>query len=63
MIAVAMAFALAACSSDTDATTSAEAAPATVGFPTFVASTVDGGQIDLGSIQGTDVVLWMWAPW
>jgi hypothetical protein len=28
-----------------------------------VATTVDGGQIDFGSLQGQDVVLWFWAPW
>jgi len=26
-------------------------------------STIGGGQIDLGSLQGQDVVLWFWAPW
>lgn len=25
--------------------------------------TVDGGQFDMGSIEGTDTVLWFWAPW
>lgn len=24
---------------------------------------VGGGQFDLGSIEGTDTVLWFWAPW
>lgn len=24
---------------------------------------VGGGQIDLNSIEGTDTVLWFWAPW
>ena len=24
---------------------------------------VGGGQLDLNSIQGTDTVLWFWAPW
>ncbi len=26
-------------------------------------ATADGGQIDLGSLEGTDTVLWFWAPW
>lgn len=26
-------------------------------------ATIGGGQIDLGSLQGQDVVLWFWAPW
>ena len=26
-------------------------------------ATVGGGQIDLGSLQGQDVILWFWAPW
>lgn len=29
----------------------------------FVADTVGGGQIDLGDLQGQDIVLWFWAPW
>lgn len=29
----------------------------------FVATTVSGGQIDFGSFEGQDVVLWFWAPW
>lgn len=24
---------------------------------------IGGGQFDLGSIEGTDTVLWFWAPW
>ena len=24
---------------------------------------VGGGQLDLNSVQGTDTVLWFWAPW
>lgn len=26
-------------------------------------SLVGGGQLDLNSIEGTDTVLWFWAPW
>ena len=25
--------------------------------------TIDGGVIDLETLQGEDVVLWFWAPW
>lgn len=28
-----------------------------------MAPTADGGQIDLGSLEGTDTILWFWAPW
>ena len=38
-----------------DAVESAEAS--------LVATTVDGAQIDFGSLEGQDVVLWFWAPW
>lgn len=30
---------------------------------TEVLSTISGGQIDFGSLQGQDVLLWFWAPW
>lgn len=64
--AVGIALLLAACGSNTttDATslqtqTTASDAPSTeVGLPT-----ADGGQIDLNSLQGSDNVLWFWAPW
>jgi len=40
------------------------APPATpAAYPDVVASTVAGGQLDLGSLQGQDIVLWFWAPW
>lgn len=26
-------------------------------------NTVGGGQLDLGSIDGQDTILWFWAPW
>ena len=29
----------------------------------LVASTADGGQLDWGTLEGRDVVLWFWAPW
>ena len=41
-------------------TPTAEPAPAEA---SLVATTVSGGQIDFGSLEGQDVVLWFWAPW
>jgi hypothetical protein len=35
---------------------SAEAVP-------VVYDTVAGGQLDFGSLEGQDTVLWFWAPW
>ena len=29
----------------------------------LIVSTVSGGQINFGSLEGHDVVLWFWAPW
>jgi len=29
----------------------------------LIADTVSGGQINFGSLEGQDVVLWFWAPW
>lgn len=63
----AIAVVLAACGGDDGATPAAQpagggAAPAE--YPAFMASSVLGGpQIDLGALEGTDVVLWFWAPW
>lgn len=31
--------------------------------PADPVSLIGGGQFDLGSIEGTDTVLWFWAPW
>ena len=28
-----------------------------------IVDTAAGGQIDFGSLEGTDTVLWFWAPW
>ncbi|MDH3294989.1 MAG: hypothetical protein OER95_11795 [Acidimicrobiia bacterium] len=36
------------------------AAPEAAGV---VLPTVSGGQIDFGSLDGTDAILWYWAPW
>lgn len=56
LIAMALAFAVAACSSGGETT----ADPST---PTLTAATASGGQIDLTSLEGQDTVLWFWAPW
>jgi thiol-disulfide isomerase/thioredoxin len=31
--------------------------------PAFVATTLDGDELDSASLAGTDTVLWFWAPW
>ncbi len=61
---------LAACGGEDDTTTVADApavsdtaeesaaAPVRASLPT-----VNGGQFELGSIEGQDTVLWFWAPW
>ena len=38
-------------------------ATAVPAYPDVVVSTVAGGQIDFGSLEGQDTVLWFWAPW
>lgn len=45
---------------DPGVATQATAVPAEA---SLVATTVAGGQIDFGSLEGQDVVLWFWAPW
>jgi len=46
-----------ACGSDSGDTSAAERGSDTV------ADTADGGQIDFGSLEGSDTMLWFWAPW
>lgn len=65
-IATALLLTLSACGSDAtsvaasgDGAESEPAGPALSG--TF--TTVAGGQLDLGSLDGQDTVLWFWAPW
>lgn len=43
-----------------DPASSRDAVPA---YPDAVVATVAGGQIDFGSLEGQDTVLWFWAPW
>lgn len=53
----------AASSSSSGAADTAEAESPAEPANSLVASTIDGGQIDFGSLEGQDVVLWFWAPW
>lgn len=53
---------LSACAADDDAlATDEQAAP--VSTDVGVLPTVSGGQIDTSSLEGTDTILWFWAPW
>jgi thiol-disulfide isomerase/thioredoxin len=45
---------------DTDV---AEEAPEAPAGPSFVAATLDGGELASSSFQGKPTVLWFWAPW
>lgn len=56
---------ISACAADDDAT-EATGEPATeeaAATDTGVLPTVSGGQIDINSLEGTDTILWFWAPW
>ena len=56
---------VAACGSE-DASTELAGSAADGGpaeFPRFTAATVDGSQLEFGSLEGQDTVLWFWAPW
>ena len=44
----------------TESTTTPDSTTAPAGA---LVDLVGGGQLDLNSIQGTDTVLWFWAPW
>ena len=41
----------------------AQPAPETTSPLTGSFDTITGGQIELSSLEGQDVVLWFWAPW
>ncbi len=56
------AFLAAACGSG-DETTAAAVPGSESDFPSFTAQTVGGSQLDYGSLEGQDTVLWFWAPW
>lgn len=38
-------------------------APAASSVLTGEFATISGGQLELNSLEGQDVVLWFWAPW
>ncbi len=65
--AVALALAAAACGGggDQSAQTGAvdEVPEADETVLDFRAETVDGSTVDVNSLQGTDLVIWFWAPW
>lgn len=47
----------------TTTTTTAAPESTTTAAPGRQVNLVGGGQFDLNSIEGTDTVLWFWAPW
>lgn len=51
-----------ACAGDDEALTAGEEATGAT-TNTGVLPTVSGGQIDTNSLEGTDTILWFWAPW
>lgn len=42
---------------------SACGSPTTDDEVSLVGQTTSGGQIDFNALEGTDTVLWFWAPW
>ena len=60
-----LALALAACGAEDSVESAGPAAaaapPASVFEGEFVS--LSGNEVDLGSLEGQDVVLWLWAPW
>ena len=62
--AVLAAFALTACAADDVEQTAVGDDPAVeASADAGVFNTVSGGQIDGSSLEGTDTILWFWAPW
>ena len=53
----------ASCGSGDSTTDTAAPADSSDPVAAGMVATADGGQIDLGSLEGTDTVLWFWAPW
>ena len=60
-----LALVAAACSSDDSDTADATASEAasSAELLDFNADLLDGGEFDAASVEGTDTVLWFWAPW
>ena len=52
----------AACGGNEVATTEVAAGETSAVYD-LTATTVDGSQLDFGSLEGQDAVLWFWAPW
>jgi len=50
-------------SSGGGATASADSSSADGDAVDFTAATLDGGELAAGSLEGSDTVLWFWAPW
>ncbi|MEM7339885.1 MAG: hypothetical protein AAF467_14620 [Actinomycetota bacterium] len=61
-LVVGFALAAAACAACAGAPEPVETAAAP-GLLAGEVATVNGETIDLGSLEGQDVVLWFWAPW
>lgn len=51
-----------ACTADDDQALVAED-QTTAAVDAGVLPTVGGGQIDTNTLEGTDTILWFWAPW
>jgi hypothetical protein len=64
-VAVALGFALAAtaCSGGNESATSSSAGAEKSPLLDVAFATSDGGQLEWGTLEGQDVVLWFWAPW
>lgn len=54
---------LAACAAGDEETAVAGDQPAEVAAESGMLTTVSGSQIDVNSLEGTDTILWYWAPW
>jgi len=64
--AFALTFVAAACGAESDSASDSVPSeePREAGAPLdFTMSTTEGGQLDFGTLEGRDVVLWFWAPW
>lgn len=66
-VVAAMSLSIAACGGGTSTTDSTASGSSSADQDTIaldgVFQTISGSQIDLGSLEGQDTVLWFWAPW
>ncbi len=54
----------AACSgASDDVSTNASSSAEEAAFLDITVATSDGGQLEWGTLEGQDVVVWFWAPW